>query len=180
MPAEVRIHYENTPEYLAAAFAEHGKIEPRRGITVLVYLVIAFVCGLPFSLWCVWHAGDLDRKWFVTANLVSPLAILFLAIRSFSVRRAINEAQPLSAIDRQVSITVNTQGWLSESAFSRGEEQWAAFRKVTRVEAGFLATYSFVGNRWLPCTGFESDAAMDSFVRLVQGASIEYEDRRAG
>lgn len=118
-------------------------------------------------------------KWLVIATLVSPLAIATLAIRLFNVKRVMGESlETLPATNRQVSITVNAQGWLTKTAFSRSEQQWPMLRKVTRVNAGILTTESLGGSRWLPRTGFESEAAIESFVRLVQGAFIEYEDRR--
>ena len=145
----------------------------------MAYAAIAFVCSLPFALRCVWHSDDLDKKWLVIATLVLPLAIGFLAIRLFGVKRVMGESmETLSEIDRQVSITVNAQGWLIKTAFSRTELQWPLLRKVTRVNAGIVTTDSWVGNRWLARAGFESEAAIESFVRLLQGASIEYEDRR--
>ena len=179
MSAEVCIQFEITPEYYSEHFAASGKTGSRPGSAVLAYAAIAFVCSLPFALWCVWHSDGLDMKWLVIATLVSPLAIGFLAIRLFSVKRVLGESlETLSVIDRQVSITANSDGWLIETAFSRTEQQWPVLRKVTRVNEGIMTTESMGGNRWLPRTGFESEAAIKSFVRLVQGASIEYEDRR--
>ncbi len=178
MSAEVRIQFEITPEYYSEHFAAGGKTGSRPGTAVLAYTAIAFVCSLAFALWCVWHSDDLDMKWLVIATLVSPLAIAALAIREFSVKRVSESLETLPATDRQVSITVNSDGWLIETAFSRTEQQWPVLRKVTRVNEGIMTTESMGGNRWLPRTGFESEAAIESFVRLVQGASIDYEDRR--
>lgn len=179
MATEVRIQFELTPEYYKAHFAEAGKAVTRPGSAILAYTSIAFCSSVPFALWLVWHSEDLDQKWLVTATLVLPLVIGFFAVRLFSMKRVVDDLQKtLSAADRQVSVTVNSKGWLVESAFSRMEQQWGTFQKVIRADEGFLTQETLGGSRWLPRTGFESEAAIETFVEMVKSHDVQYEDRR--
>ncbi len=182
MTTEVRVTYEMNAEYLSKTLQEYGRSHPplvAQYSAYWLYPSLAFILGLPFACWFIWRSHDVEPKWFVFAILLLPLLAAYLVIRSFRADVVAKVQLDTSQIeDRHISITVNKRGWFIESSLTRCENQWPVIQRVTRMVDGFVVTEDLNSVRWLPRTGFESDAAIDSFVCLVQGASIEYEDRR--
>lgn len=141
---------------------------------------------LPFAIWFVLEPVGNRSAWFVSAVLVFPIGIAWLAIRTFSASELGGDLAELSDSERQISYVINRDGWRMESENCRTQTAWRRFQRgrVIRMDGGFSILESgqetSVGLvHWFPDSAFESDSAIDQFVRLVENAGVKFEDRRS-
>ncbi len=75
-------------------------------------------------------------------------------------------------------LTISSDRWLIESHTSRIEFLWSPVKSIVRVSEGFVVDFHDRSFRWLPIHGFESEAAIETFVRMVEPHDVKYDDRR--
>lgn len=141
---------------------------------------------LPFAIWFVLVPIGNRTAWFVSAVLVFPIRIAWLAMRTFSASELGADLAELSDSERKISYVINRDGWRMESENRQSQTAWRHYQRgrVIRVAEGFAVLESgqetSVGLvHWFPVSAFESDSAIDQFVQLVENAGVKFEDRRS-
>lgn len=183
MSNEVRIRFEWTPQLMADALS---KFRPQRSVTALLAAALVDLALLPFAIWFVFEPVGNHSAWFVSAVLVMPLGIAWLAIRTFSASELGGDLTELPESERQISYLINRDGWRMESENRQTQTAWRHYQRgrVIRTDDGFSVLESgqetSIGLvHWLPRSAFESDSSAEDFARLVEEAGVKFEDRRS-
>lgn len=183
MSNEVRIRFEWTPELLTEALS---KFRPQRSAVALLSTALVYLALMPFAIWLVFEPVGNRSAWFVSAVLVFPIGIAWLAMRTFSASELGADLAELSDSERKISYVINRDGWRMESENRQSQTAWRHYQRgrVIRVAEGFAVLESgqetSVGLvHWFPVSAFESDSAIDQFIRLVENAGVKFEDRRS-
>jgi hypothetical protein len=184
MSNEVRIRFEWTPELLTEALS---KFRPQRSAVALLSTALIYLALLPFAIWLVFEPVGNRSAWFVAAVLVFPIGIAWLAMRTFSASELGGDLAELSESERKISYVIDRDGWRMESENRRTQTAWRQYQRgrVIRLPDGFAVLEtgqesSVALVHWFPESAFESDSAIDQFVRLVEEAGVKFEDRRLG
>lgn len=183
MSHEVRIRFEWTPQLLADALS---KFRPQRSAAALLASSIVFLALLPFAIWFVFEPVGIWSAWFVSAVLVFPIGIAWLAMRTFSASELGGDLVELPDSERQISYLISRDGWKMESENRQTQTAWRHYQRgrvirmddgISVLESGQETSIGLV--HWFPQSAFESDSAVDEFVRLVEEAGVKFEDRRS-
>ena len=173
MSTEVRVRYEFTMKEM-----QHASLIWKRenaftgkawyGTIFGKAMLLAYLVMMVATLWQSWLSRSVDG--FLIYLVFAPL-VLWTLSRSWVSRNP--------DWNHQVQYTISSDRWLIESHTLRNEFLWPPVKSVVRVREGFVVDFHDRSFRWLPNHGYESDAAVETFVDMVKSHDVKYEDRRA-
>ena len=140
-------------------------------------LVLGIIVG--FSIQQVWLSQDIGYPETVTLVLTLPyLAACFMLVRVGFSRSSPTGAKGHPDLNHPIRYTITDEHWVCETNTFRSESQWLNHIAVLRRDEGFMILTHDHQMAWLPISGFESDAAVEAFVQMVESHEVKYEDRR--
>ena len=176
MSTEVRISYELTLEESQLAHRVWKRVSSFKGKswfgTIFFWCMSFAYCGMVVgAVWHSWRSERIDGDLLCLA--LTPLILWMAWARLASARNAKNPD-----LNHPVRYTISSDRWIIESHTSHTEFLWSPVKSITQVAEGFFVIFHDRGFQWLPIHGFESGAAVESFLRMIESHDVKYEDRR--
>ncbi len=172
MSTEVRVCYDFTMEEMHTAsliwrreYSCTGRA--RYGTFFFRGMFLLFLAMVVGDVWQSWISQSLDGH---LVYLISFPLILWVWLNRWSSKNP--------DWNHPVRYTISSDRWIIESHTSRNEFLWPPVKSIVRVREGFVVDFHDRSFRWLPVHGFESEAAIESFVEMVKSHDVKYEDRR--
>ncbi len=140
-------------------------------------LVLGVIVG--FAIREVWLSQDIGHREFLTLVLTLPyLSACGMLVRAGFSQSSFTGPKSNPDLNHPIRYTITDDRWVCETHTFRSESQWSKPFAVSRLDEGFMAIRHDYQTAWLPIHGFESQAAIEAFVRMIESHDMKCDDRR--
>ena len=179
MPAEVRVSYNWTHVEIRRLMRCYPRPFLVWGDWKSCGLIVVLGVIVVFAIRQVWLSEDIGHRDIVTLVLALPyLAACALLVRTGFLRSSFAGSGGNPDLNHPIRYSITQDRWVCETHSFRSETRWRSHMVVLRKDEGFLSLTHDHQVAWLPIHGFESEAAIETFVEMVKTHGMKYEDRR--